>query len=312
MPSVEKVIHQTWKVSDLPEPYLTYADSVKLHNPGYQYRLWTDADNRALIASRFSWFLETYDSYTHPIERVDAARYFILYEFGGVYIDLDMECFKSFDTLFDQDDCCWFSLEAGPSIENKVVSNAFMAAPKGHPLFADLVRKLLTIKGRDITFKDVFNNTGPDMLQRFLFKSLGQYTFKLIGLERICPIGVLKQLDIYSQLSHDDICTHDALIFLHHNTESWNVQHRWPGVELPGYTIFEHHDILGKDIAYIAGDIQQIVDASNAREDVIGFNYNGFLKGEGGQLTEMGQANSWLKKGNIAWVCVKNQYLGAI
>lgn len=38
---------------------------------------------RQLIAERFGWFLETYDGYHYDIQRVDAARYFILYEFGG-------------------------------------------------------------------------------------------------------------------------------------------------------------------------------------------------------------------------------------
>ena len=37
-------------------------------HPGYQYRLWTDSDARHLIASKFPWFLSSYDSYPYAIQ----------------------------------------------------------------------------------------------------------------------------------------------------------------------------------------------------------------------------------------------------
>ena len=40
----------------------------------------------------YSSFLPVYESYPYNIQRVDAARYFILYHFGGVYLDLDIGC----------------------------------------------------------------------------------------------------------------------------------------------------------------------------------------------------------------------------
>lgn len=36
----------------------------------------------ALIADNYTWFLPTYKGYHFDIQRVDAARYFILHEFG--------------------------------------------------------------------------------------------------------------------------------------------------------------------------------------------------------------------------------------
>lgn len=52
-------------------------------------QLWTDAKSRELIATEYPWFLSTFDNYTHPIQRADAIRYFVLAHYGGVYIDLD-------------------------------------------------------------------------------------------------------------------------------------------------------------------------------------------------------------------------------
>ena len=52
-------------------------------------KMWTDAKSRELIATEYPWFLNTFDNYTHPIQRADAIRYFVLAHYGGVYIDLD-------------------------------------------------------------------------------------------------------------------------------------------------------------------------------------------------------------------------------
>jgi len=38
----------------------------------------------------YPWFLETFDSYPYNIERADVIRYFALYHFGGIYLDLDL------------------------------------------------------------------------------------------------------------------------------------------------------------------------------------------------------------------------------
>ena len=56
--------------------------------------LHTDADNRAFIAREFPKYLGLYDGYDTHIKRVDAVRYFLLYRYGGVYMDLDMTCLR--------------------------------------------------------------------------------------------------------------------------------------------------------------------------------------------------------------------------
>jgi hypothetical protein len=63
-------------------------------NPGLQ-------DNRRLIAQHYPWFLATYDGYKHHICRADAARYFYMFHYGGVYLDLDFVCRKGFTQLVD-------------------------------------------------------------------------------------------------------------------------------------------------------------------------------------------------------------------
>ena len=96
---IPKVIHQTWKTNTIPEQYRAFQQGWQQQHRDWEYRLWTDVDNRALIAEHYAWFLPIYDGYPEPIMRVDAARYFILHHHGGLYIDLDFECLRPIDPL---------------------------------------------------------------------------------------------------------------------------------------------------------------------------------------------------------------------
>jgi hypothetical protein len=61
--------------------------TTKTHHPGWEVRYWDDRSVLALIRRDFPWFLGTYRSYRQAVQRSDAARWLILYEYGGVYID---------------------------------------------------------------------------------------------------------------------------------------------------------------------------------------------------------------------------------
>jgi len=61
-------------------------------NPEYNTTLWSGNDIEEFIAKEYSWFLSTYKNYPYRISQTDAARFFILHHYGGVYLDLDTEC----------------------------------------------------------------------------------------------------------------------------------------------------------------------------------------------------------------------------
>ncbi len=91
---VPKLIHQTWKDEKVPKRWEGAQQScIDAHKEAnYTYKLWTDDQGLELIRDWYPWFLPTYLSYPHAIQRVDAVRYFILHKYGGIYIDLDMGC----------------------------------------------------------------------------------------------------------------------------------------------------------------------------------------------------------------------------
>jgi hypothetical protein len=108
---MRKIIHQTWKTNQLPGLFKNWSESWKACLPDWEYRFYTDDDNRAYIAEHFPSLLEQYDrfgaddgdaSYNGSIRKVDMAKYAYLAVEGGLYVDMDMECMKDPTPIFEQ------------------------------------------------------------------------------------------------------------------------------------------------------------------------------------------------------------------
>ena len=128
--------------------------------------LWTDASAREFIAQHYSWFLDTFDGYTYPIQRADAIRYFVLYHYGGVYIDLDMGCLRRMDPLLVHSVVLPKTIPVG-------VSNDLMFSEKHHPFMLQTIHALTSFDYNWIlNYPTVMFSTGP----MFLSAEYGSYT----------------------------------------------------------------------------------------------------------------------------------------
>ncbi|KAL6945093.1 hypothetical protein ACO0QE_002538 [Hanseniaspora vineae] len=153
---IPKIIHQTYKTNDIPEHWKAGQQAcIDLH-PDYEYKLWTDDIMEEFMRKEYPWFLDTYLSYGENIQRADAIRYFILYHYGGIYIDLDDGCQRKLDPLLKY-----------PSFFRKTsplgISNDVIGSKPGHPLMLKLTKKL---KGYNINYFNVpywtiMASTGP-------------------------------------------------------------------------------------------------------------------------------------------------------
>ena len=63
----------------------------------YQYMIWNFEDSELFIAKHHPWLLSTWRTYPYDVLRADLLRYLILYHYGGIYLDVDISCIKSFD-----------------------------------------------------------------------------------------------------------------------------------------------------------------------------------------------------------------------
>jgi mannosyltransferase OCH1-like enzyme len=80
---ITRIIHQSWENADIPTKWATWSDSWRVKHPDWEWVLWTNEDNRALVEARAPWFLETYDALPGEIRRADVMRNFYMFFFGG-------------------------------------------------------------------------------------------------------------------------------------------------------------------------------------------------------------------------------------
>ncbi|XP_005103153.1 inositol phosphoceramide mannosyltransferase 2-like [Aplysia californica] len=143
---IPKIIHQTWKDVDVPIQFSDWIKSWLSLHPDWEYWLWTDSDAEQLIAEKYPSFLEIFKGYTQPIRKADALRYFVLYEYGGLYVDMDMEALTPIDPL-TQKYSCFIGQEPyeHPILDTnfeKLLINALIGCRKGHPFMKMLIDSL--------------------------------------------------------------------------------------------------------------------------------------------------------------------------
>jgi inositol phosphorylceramide mannosyltransferase catalytic subunit len=100
---MNKQIHFSWKTKKIPKKFQNWVNTWNLYNPEWNIKLWTDDDNENFIRQHYDYFLDTYLNYSSNIERADSMRYFYLYHFGGLYVDLDFECLRNIEPLLNSD-----------------------------------------------------------------------------------------------------------------------------------------------------------------------------------------------------------------
>ena len=74
-------------------------------HPTWQHWFWSEGQARRLIGRKYPQYLDLYDQYPYKINRADVRRYFIMYEYGGVYADLDVESLRPLDELLELYPC---------------------------------------------------------------------------------------------------------------------------------------------------------------------------------------------------------------
>lgn len=140
MRRIPKIIWQTYKsIGQLPEKSLPCIDSWLWRNPEWKYHFCSDSDVKEFFhVFRAGEFLELYNAMPLPVMKADLWRYSALFEFGGIYADIDTTCR---DPLRD-----WLNDRIGFHVACEVNDKyfcqwAFASAP-GHPVL-DRVLKLI-------------------------------------------------------------------------------------------------------------------------------------------------------------------------
>lgn len=174
------IIHQTWKQEKLPAPLNDYSQTWRRLNPDYEYRFYDDDRCAAFVRDEYPHLAQLYETLPLPILRADLFRYLVVYRFGGVYADVDMECLQPLRRLTSIDGMI-LSIEARLTSTRQrelgyrypyQIANCIFASEAGHPFLGSIIKRAVSLLGSQQTVSPltVEDLTGPRMLTRLFYE----------------------------------------------------------------------------------------------------------------------------------------------
>ncbi|XP_074642876.1 uncharacterized protein LOC141900064 [Tubulanus polymorphus] len=182
---IPHIIHQTWKTRAIPKFNMKWIASWAKYHPDWKYYFWTDEAAAKFVKTKFPQYYDIFMKYERPIHRADVIRYFVLYYFGGVYADIDVEAVKSLNQLTKDH---YSAVSQEPWVHSRLYwnvdrlpCNAIMASSARHPFMKLLVESIpRNYYGNKLS--DVMNKTGPMMVDRMLYEYERVYSRKPFNL----------------------------------------------------------------------------------------------------------------------------------
>lgn len=96
---IPKIIHMCWLSGDAyPEQVQKCLDSWKKNLPDYEIRIW---DRNSFDFNSIFWTRQAIECRKYAFAS-DFIRFYALYNYGGIYLDSDVEVLKSFDAFLNQ------------------------------------------------------------------------------------------------------------------------------------------------------------------------------------------------------------------
>lgn len=144
---IPRIIHQTWKSNDVPQPLARFQARWRALHPEFEYRLWTDQQNDAFVRAEFPTLHRLYRSFLREIYRADMARCLYLLRFGGVYVDLDVEPLRPLDRFLAECGDCVLGAEPESHARKRLgkplmACNAIMASVAGHAFWPRMIEEI--------------------------------------------------------------------------------------------------------------------------------------------------------------------------
>lgn len=159
---IPKTLHYFWfGENKIPEMEQKCLETWSKKCPGYEIRRWDESN---YDVTKNSYMRQAYEAKKWGFVP-DYARLDVVYQYGGIYLDTDVEVLKSFDSLLK------LSAFAGFESKKLVALGLGFGARKGHPF----IRKLMEdyeernfLKG-----KKVFDLTASPFIQTETFQKYG-------------------------------------------------------------------------------------------------------------------------------------------
>ncbi|HLQ87009.1 MAG TPA: glycosyltransferase [Enterococcus sp.] len=168
MSAIPKIIHCCWfGPNPFPQSFKQNIETWKKYCPDYEIKIWTE-DN---IDVNVSKYLKSARNHKKWAFMSDYVRLYVLYKYGGIYLDTDVELIKSLDPLLNNE--MFTGLEEADSIATGLILGSIKKN--------QTIRKLLSLydsRGDNIVNGQFVESTCVEITTKFFFENGFEYVNK--------------------------------------------------------------------------------------------------------------------------------------
>lgn len=206
---MEKIIHQIWVGPfKIPEKEYNFSLKIKETHPDFDYMFWTDENIPTLPF--YLQNLKNHYAKTHKwVNIADLLRCWVIFYYGGTYIDLDYEMYNSLHDIELENYDGFIPLHFNPS---ETICNSIFGFKKHHFIMKYIIDEMQTIQ---------FTNDwlGPTFFGRCIKESIG-YTDDALDVD-IC--STLKNHNIHVMHSRNEF---QKKYMKHHLSYNWSEENQ--------------------------------------------------------------------------------------
>jgi mannosyltransferase OCH1-like enzyme len=182
VPKIAHFVFEPIYLDSIPNSWATNLQNFKTFHPEYTIMNWNLKTALDMIRTNYDIkYGELIQSFKNSILALDTIRYFILHQYGGIYIDYDIEWYAKLPLLLHNYNTVLVR-ETDFRIKGQI-NNCFMMSVKGCKFFRDCFEKICNSPQKDPTMFNtldyVLYRTGPCLVtQIFLNKCKNQSKYQ--------------------------------------------------------------------------------------------------------------------------------------
>jgi mannosyltransferase OCH1-like enzyme len=187
---IPKIIHHVWTSNNkFKEKFHSFRFSWIKHNPDWSFYFWT-IDNLPESIDQGVLEVLSDEKYNYVIKS-DILRLEILKKYGGIYVDTDIECLKSFDDFLNLDFFVGYE-------DSNFLCNALIGSSQNNVIVENLLlASLENLKNHSVEFSNRHPNkiTGPHLYTKIIKDSTSNY--KLFEKNIFYPISYKEKKNLH-------------------------------------------------------------------------------------------------------------------
>jgi len=219
MPKIPKKIHYIWiGGKELPDNFQRNIETWKKYNPDYEIIRW---DETNYDFTKIAYMREAYEAQAWGFVP-NYARLDIIYNYGGIYLDTDVEAIKSFDSLLNDD------VFMGMGCADRVNHGQGFGAREKHPIIADMMREF-----EKNHFLLPNGTPGKKACHTYIHPVIKKYGFEIANYYQKRNGIVLYPSEVMSPLTIDGMPNFfsENTVSIHQEAGTWRTERERDGLE---------------------------------------------------------------------------------